>query len=70
MTKGLDGHFLNYGIRKEDIDVIRALAQRHKLDDDWVVEEVLKEYHEIKNKELDVDDTSVEKVIEKALKKI
>jgi hypothetical protein len=66
----LDGHFLNYGIRKEDIDVIRTLAQRHKLDDDWVVEEVLKEYHEIKNKELDVDDTSVEKVIEKALKKI
>jgi hypothetical protein len=70
MAKGLDGHFLNYGIRKEDIDVIRTLAQRHKLDDDWVVEEVLKEYHEIKNKELDVDDTSVEKVIEKALKKI
>jgi hypothetical protein len=70
MAKGLDGQFLNYGVRKGDLDVIRVLAQKHKLIDDWVIEEVLKGYHEVKNKELDVDDTSVEKVIEKALKKI
>lgn len=42
MAKGLDGQFLNYGVRKGDLDVIRVLAQKHKLIDDWVIEEVLK----------------------------
>jgi len=70
MAKGLDGSFLNYGIRKEDLEVIRALAQKHQLMDDWLIEEVLKQYHIEKTQKLDVEDASVEKVIEKALKKI
>ncbi len=70
MAKGLDGNFLNYGIRKEDMDVIATLAEKHKLMPEWIEEEVLKQYHAAKTNDLDVDDTTVEKIIEKALKKI
>jgi len=70
MAKGLDGQFLNYGIRKEDMDVIDTLAEKHRLMPEWIQEEVLKQYHAFKTDELDVDDTTVERIIEKALKKI
>lgn len=70
MAKGLDGNFLNYGIRKEDMDVIATLAQKHKLMPEWIEEEVLKQYHAAKTNDLDVDDITVEKIIERALKKI
>ena len=29
MAKGLDGKFLHYGIRKEDLDLIRTLCEKH-----------------------------------------
>lgn len=70
MAKGLDGNFLNYGIRKEDMEVIATLAEKHKLMPEWIEEEVLKQYHAAKTNDLDVDDVTVEKIIEKALKKI
>ncbi len=70
MAKGLDGNFLNYGIRKEDMEVIATLAEKHKLMPEWIEEEVLKQYHSAKTNDLDVDDATVEKIIEKALKKI
>lgn len=70
MAKGLDGNFLNYGIRKEDMEVIATLAEKHKLMPEWIEEEVLKLYHAAKTNDLDVDDATVEKIIEKALKKI
>lgn len=70
MAKGLDGNFLNYGIRKEDMEVIATLAEKHKLMPEWIEEEVLKQYHVAKTNDLDVDDATVEKIIEKALKKI
>ncbi len=70
MAKGLDGNFLNYGIRKEDMEVIATLAEKHKLMPEWIEEEVLKQYHAAKTNDLDVEDATVEKIIEKALKKI
>ena len=41
-----------------------------ELDFDWVKEELLREYHERKIKNLDIEDKHLEKMIEKALLKI
>jgi len=68
--KGLDTTFLHYGIRKEDISLIETLCTRHQLDFDWVKEDLLKEFHERKIRNLALDEKSIEKVIEKALQKI
>ena len=68
--KGLDTTFLHYGIRKEDISLIETLCTAHQLDFDWVKEDLLKEFHERKIRNLALDEKSIEKVIEKALQKI
>lgn len=68
--KGLDTTFLHYGIRKEDISLIETLCTRHQLDFDWIKEDLLKEFHERKIRNLALDEKSIEKVIEKALQKI
>ena len=48
MAKGLDGKFLHYGIRKEDLDLIRTLCEKHEIDFDWMSEEILRKYHAAK----------------------
>lgn len=68
--KGLDTTFLHYGIRKEDISLIETLCTGHKLEFDWVKEDLLKEFHERKIRNQEIDERSIEKVIEKALLKI
>jgi hypothetical protein len=40
------------------------------LEFDWIKEDILKEFHERKISNLELDEKSVEKVIEKALGKI
>ena len=68
--KGLDTTFLHYGIRKEDMSLIEALCTEHQLEFEWVRDELLKEYHEKKIRNQDIDEKSLEKVIDKALSKI
>jgi hypothetical protein len=68
--KGLDITFVHYGIRKEDISLIEALCTEHKLEFDWIKEDILKEFHERKIKNEDMDEKSIEKIVEKALLKI
>jgi hypothetical protein len=68
--KGLDITFVHYGIRKEDISLIDALCTEHKLEFEWIKEDILKEFHERKIKNDDMDEKSIEKIIEKALLKI
>ena len=68
--KGLDTTFVHYGIRKEDISLIEAICNEHKLEFDWIKEDILKEFHERKIKNENMDEKSVEKIIEKALLKI
>jgi hypothetical protein len=68
--KGLDTMFLHYGIHKEDISLIETLCTKHQLEFDWVKEDLLKEFHERKIRNLALDEKSIEKVIEKALQKI
>lgn len=68
--KGLDTTFVHYGIRKEDMDLISVLCTEHQLEFEWVREELLKEFHERKIRNQDVDEKALEKIIEKALSKI
>ncbi len=68
--KGLDITFVHYGIRKEDMDLIETLCTEHKLDFDWVKEDLLKEFHERKIRNQELDEKGIEKIIEKALLKI
>ena len=68
--KGLDITFVHYGIRNADMSIIEALCTEHKLDYDWVKEDLLKEFHEKKIRTQDLDEKAIEKVIEKALLKI
>lgn len=68
--KGLDTTFLHYGIRKEDISLIEAICTTHQLELDWVKEDLLKEFHERKIRNQEIDEKSLESLIEKALHKI
>ncbi len=70
VKKGLDTTFLHYGIRNEDMNIIEELCQKHKLDFDWMKDNVLKEFHERKIRNQEIDDKSIENVIEKAIQKI
>jgi len=45
MKKGLDRAFLEYGIRKPDLEVITALCEKHELNADWVKDSLLSQYH-------------------------
>ena len=42
MAKGLDNKFLHYGIRKEDLDLIETLCEKHNVSFDWFCEEILR----------------------------
>jgi hypothetical protein len=68
--KGLDTTFLHYGIRKEDMSLIETISLNYQLDADWVKEDLLREFHEKKVSKQDVDDKSIERLIDKALQKI
>lgn len=68
--KGIDSHFLHYGIRKGDMQHIDTLCEKHGVDADWLRENVLKTYHERKIRNKDLDEKNLKKVLEKALTKI
>jgi hypothetical protein len=68
--KGLDTTFLHFGIRKEDMSFIETLCAQHELDFDWVRDDLLKQFHEKKISNQELDQRTIEKIIEKALQKI
>ena len=69
-AKGLDRSFLHYGIREEDLKVIRALCEKHGIPEEWLVEEVLKKYHEAKVRDIELRGETIERVIQSALEKV
>lgn len=70
MAKGLDQKFLHFGIRKEDLELIQSLCEKHKIDFDWLSEEVLKKYHAAKVDRIDMKDADTEKIIADAIQLI
>ena len=67
MAKGLDGKFLHYGIRKEDLELIRPLCEKHDIDFDWMSEEILRKYHAAKVERIEMNDEETEKIIAEAI---
>jgi hypothetical protein len=70
MTKGLDSSFLHYGIRKEDMELIRVLCDKHEIDYDWMSQEVLRKYHEKKVDSIEITDKDTESVIRSSIQQI
>jgi hypothetical protein len=68
--KGLDTTFLHYGIRKEDMSFIETLCGQHGLDFDWLRDDILKCFHDKKIMNQELEEKSIEKIIDKALQKI
>ena len=67
MNKGLDAMFMNFGIRNEDMEIIKNICEEAQIDFDWFKDFILKEYHELKMKSEDLDSKSLQKILEKAL---
>ena len=67
MNKGLDAMFMNFGIRNEDMEIIKNICEEAQIDYDWFKDFILKEYHELKMKNEDLDSKSLQKILEKAL---
>ncbi|OCK51058.1 hypothetical protein J8N07_07055 [Chryseobacterium arthrosphaerae] len=67
MNKGLDAVFMNYGIRNEDMEIIKKICEEANIDFDWFKDFILKEYHELKMKNEEMDAKSLQKLVEKAL---
>lgn len=68
MDKGLDAMFIHYGIRREDMEIIKNICEANEINFDWFKDEILKEYHEIKMKNQETEEIIIQKIIEKALK--
>lgn len=67
MAKGLDGKFLHYGIRREDLELIRTLCEKHDIDFDWMSEEILRKYHATKVERIEMNDEETENIIAEAI---
>lgn len=70
MAKGLDQKFLHYGIRKEDLELIEALCEKHHIDFEWLSEEIPCKYHASKVDKIEMLDSDAEKVISDAIQLI
>ena len=70
MAKGLDGKFLHYGIRKEDLDLIRTLCEKHEIDFDWMREDILRNSHAATVDKIEMNDEDTEKIIAEAISQI
>lgn len=69
MKKGLDKCFLNYGIRKEDMDLIEQACHDADIDPEWMKDFVLAPYNEERNNE-NIDDKKLKSLLTKALKNL
>ena len=67
MAKGLDGKFLHYGIRQEDLELIKTLCPKHQLDATWVNEAILKRYHAAKVDQIEVSQEEIERILSEAI---
>lgn len=70
MAKGLDQKFLHYGIRKEDLELIRTLCDKYSLDFEWMSEEILRKFHTAKVDKIEMSDIDTESIISSAIQQI
>ncbi len=67
MAKGLDGKFLNYGIRQEDLMLISTLCEKHGIDFEWLKEDILRKYHATRVEKLEMTDLDVQEIVNEAI---
>jgi hypothetical protein len=67
MAKGLDGKFLNYGIRQDDLMLINTLCEKHGIDFEWLKEEILRKYHAMRVEKLEMTDLDVQGIVSEAI---
>lgn len=69
MNKGLDSMFIHYGIRREDMEIIKNICEENAIDFEWFKDSILKEYHELKMSNEELESNVLQLIIEKALNK-
>jgi hypothetical protein len=69
MNKGLDSTFMHFGIRREDMRIIETICQENEVNFDWFQEYILKEYHNLKMKNEEMDVKTLHRLLENALTK-
>lgn len=67
MAKGLDNEFVNYGIRNEDLDIIKALCEKYEIDFNWLLKEILGKFHAMRVEKLEMTDLDVQGIVEDAI---
>jgi len=70
MRKGVDSTFLHYGIRRDDMQIIETVCQENGIDEEWMKESILKQYHEERNNQNLLEDKTLNRIIKKALKEL
>ena len=70
MNKGIDTTFVHYGIRREDLDTIEQICQRHEVVFEWLKEELLRTYHTRRAESIEMSDDETSNIIEAAIMKI
>lgn len=70
MAQGLDHKFLHYGIREDDLAMIKSLCIANDIDFDWMSEEVLRKYHAAKVDKIEMTDSDTEIIINEAIQLI
>jgi len=68
--KGIDNTFVHYGIRKDDLAMIKSICDQEGIDFDWMGEEILKAYHACKVDVIEMSDSDTEAIIRAAIQKI
>ena len=48
MNKGLDAMFMHFGIRSEDMAIIKNICEENNIEFEWFKDFILKEYHNLK----------------------
>lgn len=66
MTKGLDATFTKFGIRKPDMELLQALAEKHGLDFD-PIEDLLGNLHQARMDNENLEEKALMALIRKAL---
>lgn len=66
----IDASFLRYGVRSDDLEVIRRLSTEEGMDPDWLTEQILKVYHEREVEGKEPTDQEGRRLIGKAIKQL
>jgi hypothetical protein len=69
VPKSIDNTFIQYGVRKDDLSILEILAEKHHLDFGWL-QTLFRSLNTEKLKHEDIDEKTVERLIESQLNNI